>query len=209
MKLPRPCTVAFLLALLAGTVVSLSPAADQQAHAQEAPAAPAAAAADAPRPATTVDELEAWVVELAGRLAEAAGAADAQIQGGNGVWQFVAFGRPMMVLSDPAAGRMRLLTPVLDERGLPVALDAAILDRLMRANFDSALDARYALRDGQLWSVYLHPLPTLTRADFESGVGQVLSLAHTFGTTFSSTGFRFGGGDAEPAPLEPAGEQTI
>ena len=79
----------------------------------------------------------------------------------------------------------------------------------MRANFDSALDARYALRDGQLWSVYLHPLPTLTRTDFESGLGQVLSLAHTFGTTFSSGEFRFGGGDAEPAPPEHGGEQTI
>jgi len=161
-------------------------------------------------PETTVDLLGAWVADTAARAAQAAGVGDAQLEGGHGVWQFVAFGRPLLVMSDPVAGRMRVMTPVLDGQGQPVPLDPGVATRLLSANFDTALDARYATHGGQLWSVYLHPLPTLTRTDFDSGVLQVLTLAQTYGTTFSSTGFRFGDGDADIAPEDERGnEQTI
>ncbi|MEO0966597.1 MAG: type III secretion system chaperone [Planctomycetota bacterium] len=113
-----------------------------------------------------------------------------------GHWQFVVADRPVIVLTDEQAGRMRIITPIAE---LPD--DPELLRRLMEANFDTALDARYAAWRGRLWSAFIHPLPTLTKEDFYSGVGQVVTLAATTGTTYSSSGLNFGG---EPA-AEPEG----
>ena len=67
---------------------------------------------------------------------------------------------------------------------------------MMQANFDSALDARYAVAKGVLWSAYLHPLSTLKADDFVSGLAQVVNLAATYGSTYSSGALTFGGGDS-------------
>ena len=167
-----------------------------------------------PPPAeTTVDTLDGWVETVAAEAAEQAEdpAIAARVHGQPGGWQFIAFGRPVLVLADADAGRMRVMSPVLDAQSLPVQPNEAQVRRVLQANFDTALDARYALRDGQLWSVFIHPLPTLTPSDFRGGVIQVLSLAHNFGTTYSSSGMRFGGGDeVDPDDgLEPEGPVQI
>jgi len=39
----------------------------------------------------------------------------------------------------------------------------------MQANFDSALDARYAIAKGKLWSAFIHPLSELNEEQFFSG----------------------------------------
>jgi hypothetical protein len=57
------------------------------------------------------------------------------------VWQFEIGKRQVIVITDPIAERMRIMVPIGDA-GL---LSEELLTRLMQANFDSALDARYAV----------------------------------------------------------------
>ncbi|MEL7313040.1 MAG: hypothetical protein AAFN07_16100 [Pseudomonadota bacterium] len=98
----------------------------------------------------------------------------------------------ILLVSDPAADRMRIMIPV----NAADALDEAELMRLMQANFDSALDARYAVANGMLWSTFIHRLSTLTEVDLLSGIGQTINTADTFGTSYSSGELVFGGGDS-------------
>src|SRR5215831_17213634 len=91
------------------------------------------------------------------------------------------------VIGDAAHDRMRVLAPVGDA----TKLAAAELTTLLDADFDRALDARYATRQGVVWAVYVHPLSSLTKREFESAVSQVVALRKNFGTTFSSTSLVF------------------
>jgi hypothetical protein len=109
---------------------------------------------------------------------------------GNG-YVFTVNERAMNVIYDEAADRMRVLTGIVPTDGIP----AELLMRTLQANFDAALDARYAVGNGQLWSVFVHPLSSLTERDFLSGIAQTAVAAQTFGTTFTSGVFVFGGGD--------------
>ncbi|WP_386333397.1 hypothetical protein [Sulfitobacter sediminilitoris] len=54
---------------------------------------------------------------------------------------------PVIVIADPRADRMRAMVPIASADGLK----EADLMRLMQANFDAALDARYAVAHGKLW----------------------------------------------------------
>jgi hypothetical protein len=67
---------------------------------------------------------------------------------------------PVLVVTDVTADRMRAMVPIRAAD----ALDEAELRRLMQANFDTALDARYAVANGRLWSVFIHPFHPLRRA---------------------------------------------
>jgi hypothetical protein len=67
---------------------------------------------------------------------------------------------------------------------------------MLQANFDTALDARYSVAKGVLWSLYLHPLESLSDEQFLASLGQVVNLAASFGTSYSSGGLSFGGGDS-------------
>ena len=82
------------------------------------------------------------------------------------------------------------MTPVVEES----ALSSEDLRALLAANFDRALDARYAVARGYLWSVFLHPLTTLTDAQFLDGVEQVVNLAQNYGTSYTSSDLVFQGG---------------
>ena len=55
----------------------------------------------------------------------------------------------------------------------------------MKANFHTALDARYAISDGILWAAFIHPLKELTTEQVKSAITQVYSCARTFGTHYS------------------------
>ena len=118
---------------------------------------------------------------------------DRQAQSGNGYWQFTAADTPVIVITDENADRMRIMAAVAktDE------LEDGMLRRLMQANFDSALDARYAIAQGTLWSVFIHPLSPLQDREFLEGLGQVVNLKHSFGSSFSSGSLIFRGGDSE------------
>jgi len=98
---------------------------------------------------------------------------------------------PVTVVVDPNANRMRILVPIASVEGL----GEAELLRLMQANFDSALDARYAVANGRLWSTFIHPLEELQAEQLISGLAQTVTLAQTYGVTYSSGALVFGGGD--------------
>lgn len=98
---------------------------------------------------------------------------------------------PVIVITDPVANRMRAMVPIR----LAVEIEPEEMMRLMQANFDTALDARYAVAQGRLWGVFIHPLSPLEREQFLSSVIQTVNLARTYGTSYSGGAMLFGGGD--------------
>ncbi|MEL7487598.1 MAG: type III secretion system chaperone [Pseudomonadota bacterium] len=114
---------------------------------------------------------------------------------------------PITLVYDLNADRMRLVAPVsaLDD------VEPEILVRLMQANFESALDARYAIAQGVIWSTFIHPLSTLDSEEFGSGIGQTVNLVTTFGGSYTSGAIIFGGGDnvtEERALIDSLQEKT-
>lgn len=118
---------------------------------------------------------------------------DDEAKGENGFWRLQLEDFEVYVVTDENAGRMRAMVPVapLEE------VSEEVLLRMMQANFDSALDARYAIANDTLWAAFIHPLQDLSDALFFSGVAQAVNLAATYGTTFSSGALVFRGGDSE------------
>ena len=107
-------------------------------------------------------------------------------------WYFNIIGLDAGLVCDIEADRMRVLIPIENTGDL----SKNELLRLMQANFDSALDARYAIAQGQLWGAYIHPLSTLTDEEFLLGIGQTANVVASFGSSYSSGMFVFGGGDS-------------
>ncbi len=105
---------------------------------------------------------------------------------------------PVLVIADPNADRMRAMVPIRSAAGL----EPDELMRLMQANFDTALDARYAVAQGRLWGVSIHPLSPLEREQLISGIAQTVNVARTYGSAYSGGGGHFGGGDSRGLYLE-------
>jgi len=98
---------------------------------------------------------------------------------------------PVTLVYDINADRMRLMSPILEVGDV----EPEIMIRLMQANFESALDARYAVAQGVIWSTFIHPLASLSPDEFGSGLGQTINLVTTFGSAYTSGAVIFGGGD--------------
>ena len=114
------------------------------------------------------------------------------VKGEAGYWQFTIGGRDILVITDARHNRMRIMSPVAAQD----QLDKAELIRLLEANFGSALDSKYALRDKTLWSVFTHPLAELTDEQFLDCMAQVANLADNFGGSYASSNLIFGGGSS-------------
>lgn len=99
---------------------------------------------------------------------------------------------PVIVIADQTANRMRAMVPIRSADGL----SAEELARLMQANFDTALDARYAVARGRLWGAFIHPLSPLKKDQLISALIQTVNLARTYGQTYSGGAEVFGGGDS-------------
>jgi len=106
-----------------------------------------------------------------------------ELEGENGFWRGSRDDVPVFVFSDDEHDRMRLMAPI----GVVEELDSELLHVLLQANYDRALDARYAMRNKGLWAVVVHPLATLATDDLPSLFDQVVMLVKNTGTTFSST----------------------
>ncbi len=106
--------------------------------------------------------------------------------------EFTLDGIPVVVIADPGADRMRAMVPIASADGLT----PDDLMRMMQANFDSALDARYAVAHGRLWGVFLHPLSPLEKDQFLSGLVQTITVARTYGNAYTGGAAIFGGGDS-------------
>ena len=83
------------------------------------------------------------------------------MEGGNGFWHGMRHEVPVYVVSDEEHDRMRIMSPI----GTLRHPDPDFLSLLLQANFDRALDAKYALRKKELWAVFMHPLSTLVPDD--------------------------------------------
>lgn len=115
-------------------------------------------------------------------------------------WQLTVDGTVVQVIADADHDRMRIVVPVRKESDV----SDAMLRRCMQANFATALDARYAVAQGVLWTAFLHPLGSLDEALLLSGLGQTVMLARSYGTTFRSGELSFRGGDL-PEERPPTG----
>ena len=104
-----------------------------------------------------------------------------------GFWRGERAGAPVFVFCDDAQDRMRIMSPI----GVVEQVDPDLLHVLLQANYDRALDARYAMRGRELWSVVVHPLATLATDDLPSLFDQVVALVKNTGTTFASTDLVF------------------
>lgn len=107
-------------------------------------------------------------------------------------WQFHVEKVPVVVVTDAGNNRMRIMI-ALKKAG---KMSPAELLRLSQANFDTALDARYAIAQGLLWATFIHPLSELHDRQFIAGIGQTVNAAKSYGTTYSSGLLSFGGGDS-------------
>ncbi len=112
------------------------------------------------------------------------------LEGGLGAWQFTFGDHLVMVITDEAANRMRIFSPVISEKDI----EADHHVKMLEANFHSALDAKYALYEGFVISVYTHPLRELTPDQLVDAARQVIILAATFGTSYQSTDMIFSPG---------------
>ena len=129
----------------------------------------------------TVDHMEAVVARL-----------DEKYERAQGVISFVYADQEVVIVTDSSYDRMRIIIPIMQAS----VLNEDMLFRIMQANFDSALDARYAIGQGVLWSTFIHRLSSLTEKDFLSGIGQTINTAQSFGSSFSSGEIVYGGGDS-------------
>lgn len=110
-----------------------------------------------------------------------------RVEGKKGAWQLLFKERILLVLTDEPNNRMRIFTPIVEEE----EVGASEMRNMLRANFHSALDAKYSLYNGLVISVFTHPLKELSEEQLVDALLQVVSLADTFGTTYSSTDLIF------------------
>ncbi len=128
------------------------------------------------------------------RMAEIVFALDDAAQSRGNAFEMVIEDVTVLIVTDPDADRMRAMVPIRPAAGLT----PEELSRMMQANFDSALDARYAVANDTVWAVFIHPLSPLTPEQFISGLGQTVNVAKTYGSLYTGGEMQFGGGDSPP-----------
>lgn len=126
------------------------------------------------------------------RLRDILLALDEQTQSQGPLHHLTIGGREVLIVTDPAADRMRAMVHVRPIDGV----SPGEMARMMQANFDTALDARYAIANEALWAVFIHPLAPLQKDQLISGLGQAVNLAETYGTLYTGGALVFGGGDS-------------
>ncbi len=128
------------------------------------------------------------------RLGQIVKALDPEAEAAGNAFRLTISDVPVTIITDPVADRMRAIVPIRSAEGMT---PEEVL-RVMQANFDTALDARYAVAQGRLWAVFIHPLSALERDQFISGMGQTVNLALTYGSLYTGGALSFGGGDSVP-----------
>ena len=165
---------------ITASMITMAAWAFQDAVPDEPETSPEAETPSTPSAGMTIDKLDIIVKRI-----------DPEATRENNTWQFTLAERPVYIVADPAAGRMRVMSPVAQTS----ALAPGMLERMLQANFDAALDARYAIAQNLVWSIFIHPLGSLTERDLLSGTAQTVTAAINFGTSYSSGATVYGGGD--------------
>ena len=114
-----------------------------------------------------------------------------EVEGKVGFWRGTRDEVQLFVLSDDDHDRIRIMAPIGEVKDL----EPDLLHVLLQANYDRALDARYAMRGKEVWSVSVHPLATLAPDDFSDFLDQVVRLVKNTGSTYASSDLVFGGGE--------------
>ncbi len=127
-----------------------------------------------------------------GRMAQIVQALDPQAAVSDAAFSLTIDDIPVLIVTDVRANRMRAMVPIRSA----TSMTPGELQRVMQANFDSALDARYAIAQGRLWGVFLHPFRELERDQLISGIAQTVNVAKTYGALYSSGAGQFGAGDS-------------
>lgn len=109
------------------------------------------------------------------------------VEGRPGFWRGMRDEVMVYVFSDDSHDRMRIMAPIGELR----EVEPRTLQVLLQANYDRALDARYALRGREVWAVTVHPLATLAPDDFAEFIEQTVKLVHNTGTTYASSNLMF------------------
>jgi len=91
------------------------------------------------------------------------------IEGRLGTWQFQVNDITLISLTDTNHNRMRIISPIADTK----SLSDELLKAALVANFHTALDVKYAITDGLLWSVFIHPLKELSEDQVRDALSQV------------------------------------
>ena len=104
------------------------------------------------------------------------------VVGKEGYWQVKYYNRYLLVITDKNHNRMRIISPIAETK----EIEEEMYIKCLEANFHSVLDAKYAISDGIMWSVFIHPLKELSEEQVKDVINQVYSAAATFG--FSYTG---------------------
>ena len=181
MRLPLPSSAALLTACaLTGAVFMGAAALAQQAE------------GDAPT--DTENTLAAEQPMTVTRLGEIIATLDPDNRNNGAQFQMTIEDVPILIVTDARADRMRAMVPIRSAADMT----SEEITRVMQANFDTALDARYAIAQGRLWGVYIHPLSPLEKDQFISGLGQAVNLAKTYGSLYTGGAMSFGGGDSVP-----------
>jgi hypothetical protein len=134
------------------------------------------------------------------KLEEIYTASSDSINGKLGGWQFFIKNIPIISITDENHNRMRIISPIREANNLSEDLIQAALV----ANFHTALDVKYAVSEGILWSVFIHPLKELTTHQVEDAVSQVYHANINFGSSFASTSLSFPGALRNDAAEEEA-----
>lgn len=116
----------------------------------------------------------------------------AKVEGNEGYWQAEYLDRVLYIITDSRYNRMRIISPIIEVKDLKKKQ----MEEALSANFDKVLDAKYAIANDVVWSVFAHPLQELTTAQIKDALNQVYLAAATFGSEYKSTNILFGGGDA-------------
>ncbi|MGI9515391.1 MAG: hypothetical protein ACR2OL_21020 [Anderseniella sp.] len=170
------------LRMVGAVVVMMAMASGTPAHSQTTP--PAAPKPKAAVEGTMTTKRMGEIIKRLDPKAKAAANANA--------WQFHVEEVPVVVVTDAGNNRMRIMIALKKAE----TMSAEELLRLSQANFDTALDARYAIAKGLLWATFIHPLSELHDKQFIAGIGQTVNAAKSYGTTYSSGLLSFGGGDS-------------
>ncbi len=123
------------------------------------------------------------------RLGEIVNEVTDNVEGENGRWQFQINETIFIVVTDSTNNRMRIISPITKI----ISLEENMLQNALIANFHSALDVKYAISDGIIWSAFIHPLSELSDKQVESAISQVYYANVNFGTSYASTSLIFPG----------------
>ena len=138
-----------------------------------------------PYPPTTIEQLQGFLQQNAENI---------RVENGQLLFDFA--GVTMSLLADPTNDRMRIIAPIAEVN----QLDEGELEKMLIANFHTALDGRYTISNGIVFAAFIHPLSSLPKRDFRSALQQVSQLVKNFGTSYSS-------GDLLLAPSSPNQQQ--